>query len=161
MNSRFLTEDLKGICLPPMSALSLLTELRWETSVFSTFSLSLLLYIQPTRLSMQVWISQRKTETDREEYPLTTGYHRGRPELIGRSTFWQLGITSAFVIITLMATYQYRLRGLAVQTAMRRMFYASLDHVQEVSWPVISILLYPSLAVTKAALWAVSQTSLG
>ena len=63
---RFLTEDLNGMCLPPMFTLSLPTELRREvdatgrTSVFSAFSLSLLLYIQPTRLSMQVWISQRR-----------------------------------------------------------------------------------------------------
>ena len=37
----------------------------------------------------------------------------------------------------------------------------SLDHVQDVRWPFVSILLYSTLAVTKAALWAVTQTSLG
>ena len=58
---RFLTEDLKGTRLPPMSVLSLPTKLRQEvdtmgrTSVFSAFNL--LLCIQATRLSMQVWIS--------------------------------------------------------------------------------------------------------
>ena len=96
---RFLTEDLNGMRLPPMSKLSLPTELRLDatgrTSVFSAFSLSLLLYIQPTRLSMQVWISQRL-------------------KLIGRSPLWQLGIISVFVIITLVATYQVR-EGLRVQ----------------------------------------------
>ena len=62
----FLTEDLNGMRMPPMSTISLPTELRRKvdatgrTSVFSAFSLSLLLYIQPTRLSMQVWISQRR-----------------------------------------------------------------------------------------------------
>ena len=63
---RFLSEDLNGVRLPPMSTLSLPTELRREvdatgrTSVFSAFSVSLLLYIQSTRLSMQLWISQRR-----------------------------------------------------------------------------------------------------
>ena len=47
---RLLTEDLKDTCLPPVSSLSLPAKLRWEeeamgrTSVFSVFSLSLLLY---------------------------------------------------------------------------------------------------------------------
>ena len=60
---RFLAEDLNGIRLPPVSALSLPTELRREveatgrTSGFSAFGLSLLL---STRLSVQVWISERR-----------------------------------------------------------------------------------------------------
>ena len=63
--------------LPPMSTISLPTEQRWEvdamgrTSVFSAFSLSLLLYFQ-----CRSGYHSEETETDREEPPLTAGYHQ-------------------------------------------------------------------------------------
>ena len=65
-----------------MSTLSLPTELRREvdamggTSVFSAFSLSLLLYIQPTDFQCRSGYHREVTEIDREEPPLTTGYHQ-------------------------------------------------------------------------------------
>ena len=76
---RFLTEGLNGMRSPPVSALSLPTEIRREveatgrTSGFSAFGLSLLL---STRLSVQVWISERRDWNWWEEPPLTTGYHQ-------------------------------------------------------------------------------------
>ena len=97
---RFLT--LNGMRLPLMSTLSLPAELRREvdamgrTSVFSAFSLSLLLYIQPT------------------DFQRRSGYHREAAEIDREGPLWQLGIISVFVIITLVATYQVR-EGLRVQ----------------------------------------------
>ena len=79
---RFLTEDLNGMRLPLMSTLSLPAELRREvdamgrTSVFSAFSLSLLLYIQPTDFQRRSGYHREAAEIDREGPPLTTGYHQ-------------------------------------------------------------------------------------
>ena len=123
---RFLTEDLKGMHLPPMSALSLPTELRQEveatgsTSVFSAFSLNLLLYIQPTRLSMQVLWVNKLVFCTQSTSAVISGWYAGlditekRLKLIGRSLIWQVGIISVFVITTLMMTYQVR-EGLGAQ----------------------------------------------
>ena len=94
---RFLTEDLNGIRLPPMSALSLPTELRREvdatgrTSAFSAFSLSFFA-VHPVYKTFNAGVD----------------FTEKRLKLIRRNPLWQLGIISVFVIITLMATYQVR-----------------------------------------------------
>ena len=69
--------------LPPMSTLSLPTELRREvdatgrTSVFSAFSLGLLLFIKSTTETQgRSGYHREETEIDGEEPPLTTGYHQ-------------------------------------------------------------------------------------
>ena len=82
---RFLTEDLNGIRLPPMSALSLPTELRWEadatgrTLVFSAFEL---VAVHPVYKTFDAGLDITEK----------------RLKLIGRSPLWQLGTLSVFVI---------------------------------------------------------------
>ena len=76
---RFLTENLNGMRLPPMSTLSLPTELRWEVDAMGrTLHLVWACCYTPSLQDFQCrsGYHREETETDQEEPPLTNAYHQ-------------------------------------------------------------------------------------